>query len=154
MRRSNRRSGRYIRNNGFSLESISGTNTNSSGIWSTHFPPSYENIYNSSMPINPPPDYEAAKKKNLKTTKENNKISQKTEVNPIVSFHSVQNQDGNQSLPVQANDTNLNLNITESHHNQNIKASGKIDDDGVVSIEFKTKNDDHKIDTSEISILN
>lgn len=152
MRRSNRRSGRFIRNNGFSLESISGTNTNSSGVWSTHFPPSYENIYNSSIPINPPPDYEAAKKKNLKTTKENNKTSQKTEVNPIVSFHSAQNQDGNQSLTVQANDTNVN--VTESHDNQNIKTSSKIDDDGVVSIEFKTKNDDLKIYTSEISILN
>ena len=106
------------------------------------------------MPINPPPDYEAAKKKNLKTTKENNKIVQKTEVNPIVSFRSAQNQDGNQSLPVQANDTNLNVNITESHDNPNIKISNKIDNDGVVSIEFKTENNDHKIDNSEISILN
>jgi hypothetical protein len=168
MRRSGRRSGRYNRNNGFSIESISGTNTSSSGIWSTHgnFPPSYENIYNSSMPINPPPDYESAKKKTCKSPKDTNASVLKTEnQNPIISYHSNQtNHTESQISPplpssFQANDQNLdNLAVlATSIANQNIKTSNNEhghDDVAMVSIQLKSKNNSPNRVTTENIIEN
>ena len=167
MRRSGRRSGRYNRNNGFSIESISGTNTSTSGIWSTHFPPSYENIYNSSMPINPPPDYESAKKKTCKSPKDNNASVLKTEnQNPIISYHSNQTESqispaASPPLPpsIQANDQNLeNLAVLATAiANQNIKTSNNEhanDDVAVVSIQLKSKNNSPNRVTTENVIEN
>ena len=159
MRRSGRRPGRYNRNNGFSIESISGTHTSSSGIWSTHFPPSYENIYNSSMPINPPPDYESAKKKTCKSPKDNNASVLKTEnQNPIISYHS--NHTESQISPsIQANDQNLeNLAVLATAiANQNIKTSNNEhgnDDVAVVSIQLQSKNNSPNRVTTENLIEN
>jgi hypothetical protein len=118
------------------------------------------------MPINPPPDYESAKKKTCKSPKDNNASVLKTEnQNPIISYHSnhTESQITPQpptSLPpvppsIQANDQNLeNLSVLATAiANQNIKTSNN-DDVAVVSIQLKSKNNSPNRVTPENVIEN
>lgn len=92
----------YVPNN--NLDS-SNNNDNDGGIWTTTFsPPAYDNIYESSIPVNPLPEYSSTLVNKINTN-ENSKP--KSSVNQIIRTSEMHNEAYNNQ------DENLNMRNSE-----------------------------------------
>ena len=152
MRRQHRLSAQNSRHSN-GLMSQNAGEVNANGVWTTtqYAPPAYENIYNSSLPINPPPDYESAKKKNITFNNSNahsNNISEmpaNKSADTLVSYQASQLENSNgQQVVVSNRDVDsfdnplFSLNITSNASN-NATSAGEdsTNKDNDVTVAFK-----------------
>ena len=152
---------RSLRSNGYGAQNIFDPNINNSGIWTTqNGPPSYENIYNSSLPINPPPDYETAQKKNFSpngTTENAATTNSKATENMNTLLFTQNETTATTTAPVQDQAINIfegevdtvdnplfNLNIVAQGNANN--ASMNNNDESNVSLEPKDAENTHEKD--------
>ena len=137
---------------------MNASEANINSVWTTssYPPPSYENIYDSSLPIvNSPPDYDSAQKSklNFANSSNNNSANNSNKQEPIVVYRSSNTsnsaetqQEANQQEAQTDNITTVmnplfNLDIT----NANSNSHGSNEDE--VTIEFKS-------DTNQINVNN
>ena len=137
---------------------MNASEANINSVWTTssYPPPSYENIYDSSLPIvNSPPDYDSAQKSklNFANSSNNNSANNSNKQEPIVVYRSSNTsnsaetqQEANQQEAQTDNITTVvnplfSLDIT----NANSNSHGSNEDE--VTIEFKS-------DTNQINVNN
>jgi hypothetical protein len=114
-------------------------NANENPIWTTQYaPPSYENIYNSSSPINNLPDYETAKKKSIMLYSKNSAVLTATNNKLETSIDSYQQE---QQIQASSNNTDLaddsmelNLDITTNENKINETSLAENSEESFLSV--------------------